>query len=457
MTPNQKRFGLYFISMITAYGLGNIWRFPYLVFEYGKGSFLLLFCFLCFFIGVPLIVTEILLGKSIQDREFESSSHLLKSVFQNPKLTLFWWFPSIISVLVMSYYTLISCWVLHYISRLFYSQITKTGFSTGQVFLDLMNRPVLLILLCSVHVLMIYLFLNKGEKLHYRKWTSGVIPIMTLMMGYIAYRYFTFDDLYETAKTLLYPNFLMLKKESLNFALGQMLFTLSLGFGTLMGLGKHLNSEVSSTALASRLGLTDSLISILLLSAIFPMVLNTEFNGSGSEILFYVIPGYFSEHGLSLFMAQVLYVLIYICSLTASLGLAESVSSNIYESSGLSKAKSHIISCFIVFFMSLLFVVFSEFTFGIDMTLFGFKNSSLNVSQVVVLVDDILINFLLPISVIIGLQAALIKLDSQYVKDEFAINEGVKTWPYFLYWKFIIRIGFPLVFLFSIFLRFSVD
>ncbi len=455
MTQNQKRFGLYFISMITAYGLGNIWRFPYLVFEYGKGSFLLIFCLLCFFIGVPLIVTEVLLGKSIQDREYESSSHLLKGVFQKSHFSILWWFPSIISVLVMSYYTLISCWILHYISRLFFAQITKTGFTTDVVFLDLMNRPVLLILLCSVHVLIIYLFLNKGEKLKYKSWTTAVIPLLTIMMGYIAYRYFTTEDLFETAKTLLYPNFLMLKKESLNYALGQMLFTLSLGFGTLMGLGKHLNSEVSSTALASRLGLTDTLISILLLAAIFPMVLNTEFQGSGSEILFYVIPGYFSEHGLKLFTAFSLYILIYLCSLTASLGLAESVSSNIYESSKLSKRKSHVISCLFVFIMSAIFVSLAEFSHVLDMTQYGFKTKTLNVSQVVVLIDDILINFLLPISVIVGLQAALIKLDKAYVKEEFAINEGVKTWPYYLYWKFVIRIGFPLIFLFSIFLRFS--
>lgn len=456
MTQNQKRFGLYFISMLTAYGLGNIWRFPYLVFEYGKGSFLLLFCFLCFFIGVPLIVTEILLGKSIQERDYESPIHLLKSVFQNPKASLFWWFPTVVSVMVMSYYTLISCWVLHYVSRLFYSQVTKSGFATNQVFVDLMNRPILLVLLCSVHVLIIYLFLNKGEKLNYKKWTSGVIPILTILMGYIAYRYFTFDDMFETAKTLLYPNFFMLKKESLNFAIGQMLFTLSLGFGTLIGIGKHLNSEVSSTALASRLGLTDSLISILLLAAIFPMVINTEYQGSGSEILFYVIPGYFSEHGLSLFMANSLYLLIYLCSLTASLGLAESVSSNIYESSRLSKSKSHIFSCLVVFLISSFFVILAELSEKIDMRHFGLKTPNLNVSQVVVLVDDILINFLLPISVIIGLQAAIIKLDKNYVKEEFAINEGVKTWPYYLYWKFIIRIGFPLVFLFSVFIRFSV-
>ncbi len=456
MTQNQKRFGLYFISMITAYGLGNIWRFPYLVFEYGKGSFLLLFCFLCFFVGIPLIVTEILLGKSIQDRDYESSINLLKAVFQNPKASLFWWFPTVVSVMVMSYYTLISCWVLHYVSRLFYSQVTKSGFSTSQVFVDLMNRPVLLILLCSVHVLIIYLFLNKGEKLNYRRWTSGVIPILTILMGYVAYRFFTYDDMFETAKTLLYPNFFMLKKESLNFALGQMLFTLSLGFGTLIGIGKHLSSEVSSTALASRLGLTDSLISILLLAAIFPMVLNTEYQGSGSEILFYVIPGYFAEHGLSLFMANSLYVLIYLCSLTASLGLAESVSSNIYESSRLSKSKSHVLTCLIVFLISALFVVAAEFSETLDMRRFGFGTPSLNVSQIVVLVDDILINFLLPISVIIGLQAAIIKLDKNYVKEEFAINEGVKTWPYYLYWKFIIRIGFPLIFLVSVFIRFSV-
>ncbi len=454
MTKNQKRFGLYFITMVTAYGLGNIWRFPYLVFDYGQGAFLLLFCFLCFFIGVPLIVTEVLMGKSFNDRDYESSSHILKSVFSKAKFPLIWWLPSIITLLVLSYYTLISCWVLHYISRLIFAQITKSGFAVNTVFVDLMNRPVLLILLSSAHVLIIYLFLNKGEKLKYRFWISAVFPCLTFILGYIAYRYFTSDDMFDTAKTLLYPNFLMLKKESLNYALGHMLFTLSLGFGTLIGAGQSLTTGSSTTSASARLGLTDSAISIILLAAIFPMVLNTGFHGRGSEILFYVIPRYFSEHGLSLFMATVFYLLIYLCSLTAGLGLTESLSSNIYESSRLSKSQSHLGSCLLVFLSSVTFIFLSELTHINSFNFFGVNIHSLSISEVVVLVDDILINFLLPISVIIGLRAALTHLDSKYVKEDFAINEGIKAWPYYLYWKFIIKIGFPLLFIISLILRF---
>ncbi len=454
MTNNQKRFGLYFISMVTAYGLGNIWRFPYLVFDYGQGAFLLLFCFLCFFIGVPLIVTEVLMGKSFNDQDFESSSHIFKSIFIKSKFPLIWWLPSIITMLVLSYYALISCWILHYISRLLYAQITTSGFAINDVFVDLMDRPVLLLLLSSVHVLIIYLFLNKGERLKYRFWISAVFPLLTFVLGYIAYWYFTTDDAIQTAKTLLYPNFNLLKKESLNYAIGHMLFTLSLGFGTLIGAGQNLTSNTPTTTASARLGLTDSAISILLLAALFPMVINTEFRGNGAEILFYVIPSFFSEHGLSLFMAFSLYLLIYLCSLTASLGLMESLSSNIYESTKLTKRKSHTLSCVLVFLMGALFIVFSEITQAYPIDFLGVTIKNLSISQVVILVDDALINFVLPLSVIIGLQAALTHLDSEYVKNDFSINEGLKATPYYLYWKFIIKIGFPLLFVISLILRF---
>lgn len=425
-----------------------------MVFDYGQGSFLLLFCFLCFFIGVPLIVTEVLMGKSFNKGDFESSSHIFKSIFVKSKFPVIWWLPSIITMLVLSYYALISCWILHYISRLFYAQLMQAGFSINDVFVDLMNRPVLLLLLSSVHVLIIYIILNKGEKLKYRIWISGVFPALTFVLGYIAYWYFTDEDAVNTAKTLLYPNFTMLKKESLNYAIGHMLFTLSLGFGTLIGAGQKLNSNASTTSASARLGLTDSAISILLLAAIFPMVLNTEFQGKGSEILFYVIPGYFSEHGLSLFMAFCLYLLIYLCSLTASLGLMESLSSNIYESSRLTKRKSHTLSCLLVFITGALFILFAELTQAYPFKIFDVLVSNMNISDVVVLVDDFLINFVLPISVIIGLQAALTHLDSEYVKNDFSINEGLKATPYYLYWKFIIKIGFPLLFVISLILRF---
>lgn len=454
MNNSQKRFGLYFVSMATAYGLGNIWRFPYLVFDYGKGSFLLLFCFLCFFIGVPLLVTEILLGKSFYKREHESSSYILKSIFFKSKFSILWWLPSFITLFVLSYYTLISTWVLHYAVKLLYAEVADTGFATNTTFLILMNRPVLIVLLASVHLLLIYLLLNKGEKIKYKFWMGSIIPLLTLAMGYVAYRYFILDDVLETAKVLLYPNFGMLKKESLNFALGHMLFTLSLGFGTIIGLGQSMDSETSSTSAAAKMGLSDSLISILLVAAIFPMVTNIEYGNKGSDLLFYVIPGYFSENGLTLLMAFIFYFLIYLCSLNASLGLAETISSNIFESTKLSKSRSHFVTCLVLFIMCVASISFAVYSKSL-LEFMGFKNAiKLNVSEIVVFVDDVLINFILPLSVIIGLRAASKHLESDYVKNDFELNEGIKSWPYYLYWKFVISIGFPLIFLLSLFLRF---
>lgn len=454
MTNNQKRFGFYFISMMTAYGLGNIWRFPYLVFDYGQGAFLLLFFFLCFFFGVPLVVTEVLIGRSFHNREYESSSHIFKSIFIKSKYPILWWLPPTITLLVLSYYTLISCWILHYIAKLGYAQLVSSGFAINSVFVDLMDSPVLLVLLSSVHVLIIYLFLNKGEKLKYRFWIPAVFPLITLLLGYIAYRYFSIDDVFETGKAILYPNFSMLKKESLNYAIGHMLFTLSLGFGTLIGVGQKLSSETSTTTVSVRMSLMDSAVSFLLLAAIFPMVLSTEYQGNGSELLFYVIPGYFSDHGLSLLMAFSFYLLVYLCSLTASLGLMESLSSNIYESTRFSKRSSHTFSCLLVFLIGVLFILFAELTQAINISLSQTVVPKLNISQVVILVDDLLINYVLPISVIIGLQAAQTHLDSEFVKNDFSINEGLKASPYYIYWKFVIKIGFPLLFVLSLVIRF---
>jgi SNF family Na+-dependent transporter len=132
----------------------------------------------------------------------------------------------------------------------------------------------------------------------------------------------------------------------------------------------------------------------------------------------------------------------------------ESLSSNIYESSKLSKSQSHTASCLLVFIMGAFFILISELTQIYRLNFFGVPVVNLNISQIVLLVDDVLINFVLPISVIIGLQAALTHLDSEYVKNDFSINEGPKATPYYLYWKFIIKIGFPLLFVVSLLLRF---
>ena len=111
------RLGFYFAAVGSAFGLGNLWRFPYIVKENGGGAFVLLYVFLVFLVGVPLLIGELMLGKSTQQgvwgalRQVVSSN---KSLRFKKLWTGLGKLAMATSLLVLSYYAVISGWVLHF-------------------------------------------------------------------------------------------------------------------------------------------------------------------------------------------------------------------------------------------------------------------------------------------------------------------------------------------------------
>lgn len=445
MKTAAPKYSIYFITVSMALGLGNIWRFPYLIHDYGAGAFLIMYALLSLFIGVPLVVGEILLGKAHHDRDYSSSSRILKSVFFDRTVRGLYWLPAAISFLVLSYYCLLSSWLLHYVCQALFSIIYSKPFIAENVYTQLLSRPWLQALLASVHMLLTFVFMNKGQKFKVNRLTALVLPSFVVFISYIVYTYFNYEDMYESAIRLLYPNFNQLNKASLNFALGQMLFTLSLGFGILLSFGKNLKAETSVTQVSARLGLMDSGVSVLMAFVFFPMILNLGYVGAGSEILFSVIPYYFQSLELSLHYTLFFYLLIYLVALFAGLGLMESVAMNLYERHSLSKVKAISLTCNMVFLLSLGIVALNQFTDRV--TAWGYAN-------VITFVDDVLINFILPISVIMISVSAYKFLDRKFIEKEFIRDEGPSTWRFFIYWRFIVLYGFPLLYLISLLLRF---
>ena len=119
---------------------------------------------------------------------------------------------------------------------------------------------------------------------------------------------------------------------------------------------------------------------------------------------------------------------------------------NLYEGLSLTKVKAITISCNGVFLLSSGIILLNQFSKSVER--FGYSN-------VITFVDDILINFVLPLSVILISVSAYKFLDRKFVESEFIRNEGPSTWRFFIYWRFIILYGFPLVYIISLLIRFT--
>jgi NSS family neurotransmitter:Na+ symporter len=109
------RFGFYLAAIGSACGLGNLWRFPYVVGENGGGAFVLLYVFFAMLIGLPILIAELMLGRTRR----QSILAIMADLTNKTKKQYIWIarFAIGLNLVVLSYYAVISGWVLHFLMR----------------------------------------------------------------------------------------------------------------------------------------------------------------------------------------------------------------------------------------------------------------------------------------------------------------------------------------------------
>jgi neurotransmitter:Na+ symporter, NSS family len=181
----RTRFGFYVVAIGSACGLGNLWRFPYVLGENGGGAFVLLYVLIAFILGAPLLIGELVLGKSLR----ESVIPATKTLEKKSQLPLRWAgrFAVLMSIVVLSYYSVIAGWVIHFIV-----QFALGLFSTKESIADglsvLMGSGGLQWALTSVHLLIVLVVVGKGVQEGLERWISSIMPLFAILVSVLVYR-----------------------------------------------------------------------------------------------------------------------------------------------------------------------------------------------------------------------------------------------------------------------------
>lgn len=438
----RSRFGFYIASLGTAFGLGNLWRFPYVSIEYGGGAFVFLYILMAFFVGVPLIISEISLGKYLYKKGL-SLTELVEKDSSKMKLILkpLMWLPYLVSFAVLSYYCVLSGWTLHLLVR------TVVNISTGvpsfdeTVFLSLKDNFLLQVLLSSVHLIVVFVIVTKCLKAGVEKWLSFVMPFFFCFLLYVAFTIINQTDLFESVRYMVYPNFHLLTFKSFSYALGHVLFTMSLGFGAVVTWGAYLPKYASSGTAGVRIAAIDTVVSIWIGIVIFPVIFLSSYDGALSEALFRAIPNFIQIEGLSLFLVLGFYICIFIASINASIGLVETIISKCGNSLKWGRGKAlvviygaAILSSALIIYLNMPGVLVSNRSF-------------------LELLDDIIINHVLPISAIVISMVTLKCVERRFLKDEFDVDEKIENLRIYRFWRFFLYFIMPTIYIVSLVLR----
>ena len=325
----------------SAVGLGNIWKFPYIAGENGGGAFVLVYLICIAIIGVPVMISEILIGKLGRASPIQALLNLSKSHGRSPQWSFVGYLGVIAGFLILSFYAVIAGWVLYYVFRLFSGEFT--GSSADQVsssFSTFIQDPVQVLMWFTIFMAITVFFVargvTRGLELCVRYSMPAVFVILLILIGYGIQS----GGFGQSAAFLFNLDFSKLTAGGVIVALGHAFFTLSLGMGAIMAYGAYVPQNVSVVTTTFTIVVLDTVLALMAGLAIFAVVFADNLDPSGGVgLLFETVPLAFGNLPGGWLFGGLFFLLVSLAALTSAISLTEPAIAYLQEKFQVSRAK----------------------------------------------------------------------------------------------------------------------
>ncbi len=304
-----------FILAVTgsAVGLGNIWKFPYIAGENGGGAFVLIYLVCVILIGMPVMMSEILIGRRGRRNPVATMELLGKEEGGTGKWR------------VIGGMGVIAGWTLAYVVKSTTGTFTEASAAVVSRSFNSFTGDWRLVALChtlfmSLSVFVVARGVERGLEQAVRFMVPALLILMLVLLGYsINSGYFD-----EGVRFMFTPDFERLTWGSVLAALGQAFFTLSIGMGAIMAYGAYLPEETSITGASAAVVTADTSIAILAGLAIFPLVFANSLDpADGPGLVFDTLPLAFGQMPGGVFFSTIFFILLSFAAWTSAIGLME--------------------------------------------------------------------------------------------------------------------------------------
>ena len=253
----------------SAVGLGNIWGFPYKAGTNGGGAFVLIYLFCILIIGLPIMMAEIMIGRSSQKSPVNAMRLSIEKSNQSPSWRFVGWGGLISGLLILSFYSVLAGICLDYI---FISGTDSGGMSTTEKFASQTASVSKLLFWHTAFILMNIIIIGAGVVSGIERIVRLLMPMLFVLMIVMVVNSIINGDFARGLSFLFAPNFSDVTPATFLSAMGQAFFSLSLGMGSIMCYGAYMpkDENVFNTSLTV-CGL-DTLIAIMAGLAIFPII-----------------------------------------------------------------------------------------------------------------------------------------------------------------------------------------
>mgnify|MGYP003968296375 FL=1 len=412
----------------SAVGLGNIWGFPYKAGTNGGGAFVLIYLGCILIIGIPIMISEIILGRRSGNSPINAMRFIAIESNRSSSWQIVGWSGIFAGILILSFYSVIAGICLNYI---FISATSSGAISSPEQFSNVISSPINLILWHTVFMILTALIVSAGIKDGIGRMVKILMPLLGFLMIFMVIYSIINGDFTSAMSFLFAPDFSNVTSDTLLQAMGQAFFSLSLGMGSIMAYGAYMPKEQKVVGTSFTVASLDTLIAILAGLAIFPIIFafNLEPN-SGPGLVFVSMLSAFNQMQFGQFIGPLFFILLSVAALSSSISLLEPGVAYMSEENILSRKRSAEIISFFVWVLG----IGSALSFNIwsDFSLIGGRNFLDSM-------DFIANQILLPLG---GMLIAIFV--GWFMKKSLIVDElgPINTYLYVL-WRFFVKFLAP--------------
>ena len=325
----SSNFGTMMAVVGSAVGLGNIWRFPYLAGVNGGAAFLLLYLFLILLVGLPLILSEFVIGRATHRGAVGS----FKQLAPRSKWYLVGYMGVVAGFCILGFYSVIAGWSV----RFLYDSIinANVGLSHDEIaasFNAFKNTGWQPILLSAGFLALTAFVVLKGVEKGVERWNKILMPLLIFILLLLCINSFTLDGFGAGMSFLFKPDFSKITANTVLDALGQVFFTLSLGMGVMITYSSYVVKPENMLRSKGIVTMIDTSIAIISGIAIFPAVFTFGISPTqGPDLIFLTLPNVFGQMAGGQYVGILFFLLITIAALTSMVSIFEMMTNYMME------------------------------------------------------------------------------------------------------------------------------
>lgn len=363
----SSKIGFILAAAGSAIGLGAIWKFPYMAGANGGGVFFLLFIIFTILIGTPILLAEFVIGR----RTGADAITSYKKLAPGKAWHLIGYLGTIVSFIILSFYSVVGGWILSYLVRSFTGALSgKTQEQYGALFENIIANPWEILITQAIFIVLTVMVVQGGIQKGIERASRYMMPSLFILFLILMARSLTLEGAMEGVRFLLVPDWSYLTGETALLALGQAFFSLTVGLSVMVTYASYLSKEDSMPRSAISVTGLNIFISLLAGLVIFPSVYALGFQpDEGPGIAFVVLPAVFNEIAFGGIFLTVFLILLLFATLTSAFSILEIGVAAITKGNQKKRMPYTWLMGFLVFIAG----IPSALSFGVlgDFTLFG--------------------------------------------------------------------------------------